>query len=145
MEIKWLMSYDDLTDVFNIRRKVFIDEQGVKEELEIDGSDIDAINLLLYVDNIPIGTGRIIMTNDQYTLGRISILKEFRKKGYGKVIVSNLVNKAYEIGGKTQFLHAQKQVIDFYKSLGFKVCSEEYKEAGIIHRSMYHEGQMELS
>lgn len=142
MEIKWLMGYENLKDVLNIRRKVFINEQGVPEELEIDGSDIDAIHLLLLDNNIPVGTGRIILINEEYTLGRIAVLNKFRKKGYGKVIVENLINKAYDIGGFTQYLHAQKQVVSFYEKIGFQICSKEYKEAGIVHLSMFHTGRV---
>ncbi|MFV0504068.1 MAG: GNAT family N-acetyltransferase [Lachnospirales bacterium] len=136
--IKWLMGYDNLAEVHEIRRKVFINEQGVKEELELDGSDSDAIHLLLFYNTMPIGTGRLIMINGDYTLGRIAVIKEYRGKGYGRIIIENLIKKAISIGSREQYIHAQITAKAFYEKLGFKPQGNEYSEAGIRHITMCH-------
>lgn len=133
---KWFSGVDDLTDAHKIRKEVFIKEQGVPYDIEIDGTDSYAISLVLYYDSNPIATGRIIMIEDNYTLGRICVLKEYRNKKVGVQLVDALCDKAYSIGAESIHIHAQSAVLDFYKKLGFIPYGDEYKEAGIIHKSM---------
>ncbi len=140
---KWIMGFENLDEVHRIRNIVFIKEQNVKEDIEFDGTDADAIHLLLLENDIPVGTGRIILVNDDYRLGRIAVLKEHRGKGYGREIVRQLIKHAYKIGGNRQYLHAQISVIPFYESLGFHVSGNEFKEAGIRHIKMSRTGDIE--
>ncbi len=133
---KWVSSTDNLEEVRRIREKVFIKEQGVPAELEFDGSDKYAISILVYEDNTPVATGRIILIEDNYTLGRICVLKEHRHKKLGSVVINELIKKAEELGAPEVHIHAQTHVIDFYKQLGFTEYGKEFKEAGIKHISM---------
>lgn len=134
--IKWLSSDDDLSEALKIRNEVFVKEQGIDPELEFDGSDSYAISVLIYEDNTPVATGRIILADDNYTLGRICVLKEYRKKDYGSLIVNELTQKAKELGAAVVHIHSQIVVVPFYERLGFERYANEYKEAGILHVSM---------
>ncbi len=140
---KWIMGFENLDELRKIRTTVFVKEQKVPDDIEFDGTDIDAIHLLLLEDDVPVGTGRLILVNDDYRLGRIAVLKEHRGKGYGREIVRQLIKHAYKIGGKKQYLHAQLSVIPFYESLGFTVYGSEFKEAGIRHINMRRSGDIE--
>ncbi len=80
-----------LSAQYEIRRKVFIEEQGVDEALERDGYDAVSDHVLVYEDNIPVGTGRVIYKDEDAAplIGRIAVLKEHRGKQYGDLIVRN--------------------------------------------------------
>jgi len=68
-------------DICSIRYEVFVDEQNVPEELEIDGLDNEAKHVLAFVDGVPIGTGRILSDGH---IGRVAVLKDYRGFGIGK-------------------------------------------------------------
>jgi len=80
---EWFTGEKNLREVHAIRRKVFIEEQGVTEEEEMDGTDAGAIHLLVRDDGLPVATGRIIIEDDKYYIGRVAVLKEQRGKNTG--------------------------------------------------------------
>ena len=133
---KWFTGEDDLTDAFNIRRHVFTKEQGVPRDVDVDGSDADCIHLVVYENDVSVGTGRI-MPQEQHLIGRIAVLKEQRKSGFGDLIVRMLVRKCFEMGATVVNVHAQKPVVGFYEKLGFVKIGEEYEEAGMAHVKMH--------
>lgn len=136
MQIKWLKGTDDLTDAYKIRFKVFVEEQNVPADLEVDDIDGIAHHVVVYQDGIPVGTGRVFEQGGRYYLGRIAVLKEYRKQHIGSLIVKLLLEKAFEWGAQEVHIHAQIAVLDFYKKLGFIPYGEPYDEAGIEHISM---------
>lgn len=147
IQTRWIHGEDDLTDAYDIRRKVFIEEQGVSEEEEMDGTDGLSVHLVVYggnamQENIPVACGRILVENGLYTLGRIAVLKEHRGKGYGDLVVRMLIRKAFDSGAEVQYIHSQLHARSFYEKLGFIAYGEEYEEAGIPHISMKHEGDV---
>ena len=139
---RWFTGFEDLSDAHAIRRRVFIEEQGIAEEDEMDGTDTAAFHLVLYEDSRPAGTGRILLSGGEYALGRIAVLPEFRHRRYGDLIVRLLIRKACEMGGEKQILHAQTQVRGFYEKLGFIADGGEFMEAGIPHITMAHIGDI---
>lgn len=139
---KWSNGESDLKDVHFIRREVFINEQGVSEEEEMDNTDAGAIHLVAYDGERPVATGRILMQDGICLLGRIAVLKEERRKKYGDLIMRMLIRKAYGMGQKTQYIHAQLQAVPFYRTLGFTAFGEEYLDAGIPHISMSRDGDI---
>ncbi|ART80615.1 GNAT family N-acetyltransferase [Oceanisphaera avium] len=117
----------------HIREKVFISEQAVAPELEFDGLDEQALQLLLAVDNHYVGTGRMLSDG---RIGRIAILKEFRGQGLGAKMMRALINTAQARGYSRVYLGAQTHAVDFYAKLGFTPYGEEFMDAGIPHLSM---------
>ena len=129
----WDKHHTELTEV---RRKVFIEEQQVPEELEWDEFDASAYHVLvLDSNNLPIATGRI--KNDGQ-IGRMAVLTNWRKQGIGKAILSQLLDFAAQSGYTQCYLHAQITAIHFYQKYGFTISSEEFEDAGIPHKSMKH-------
>ncbi|MDH5570656.1 MAG: GNAT family N-acetyltransferase [Gammaproteobacteria bacterium] len=117
-----------------VRRKVFIEEQNVPEELEWDEFDETAHHILVVdINNIPIGTGRI---KPDGQIGRMAVLKDWRNKGVGNMILKALLNQAIESDYKKLYLHAQTTAIPFYEQSGFIINSDEFMDAGIPHRTM---------
>jgi len=137
--IKWLYPGDDLTDAYAIRSKVFIEEQNVPPELEMDEIDSITDHVVLYTkDNIPVATGRIVWEEDNVTLGRIAVLQLFRGSGYGALVVQQLVDKVFAKGFSEVHLHSQTHAVGFYEKLGFIPYGGIYEDAGIPHRSMVY-------
>jgi predicted GNAT family N-acyltransferase len=125
------------TDAFLVRQAVFIHEQGVPAELELDEYDPLATHALAYLDELCIGTGRLVdLGGGQAQIGRMAVLAQFRGRGTGKNILEKLVQIASAQGVKLLILHSQVAAIPFYEKQGFKVEGPTYDEAGIPHRNM---------
>ncbi|WP_125568145.1 GNAT family N-acetyltransferase [Companilactobacillus insicii] len=123
-------------DALDIRKKVFIKEQNVDSNIEIDGED-KCTHVTIYVNDIPAGTARYYPTNDNgIHIQRVAVLKEFRHQGLASVLLKDIINKAKAARYNYIILGAQDHAQDFYIQLGFKVIGEQYREAGILHHDM---------
>jgi predicted GNAT family N-acyltransferase len=134
-----------IDDAYAIRRDVFIEEQHVPEAEEIDNTDFDAIHLVVYDAGKPIATGRMRITEEGLTIGRVAVLKPYRRQGFGDLVMRMLIHKAYEADYADQFLHAQLSARPFYETLDFMSYGPEFDEAGITHVKMKHHGDISLS
>ncbi|MCL2462312.1 MAG: GNAT family N-acetyltransferase [Defluviitaleaceae bacterium] len=143
IQAKWLIGGDGLDDAHMIRRRVFIEEQGIDEAVEMDGADGDAIHLVAYDGARPVATGRMRLIDNQAVIGRVAVLKEERGKGYGDFVARVLIWQAAEMRYDRQVVHAQLPVAGFYRKLGFSAVGEEYEEAGIPHITMVRVGGAE--
>lgn len=124
-------------DAFAIRKQVFIEEQGVPEDLELDELDPVAIHALATMGSHSIGTGRLVhLEGRQAQIGRMAVLTDFRNQGIGTAILEKLIEQARLAGATNLILHAQVSTIPFYEKHGFEAQGEIYDEAGIAHRNM---------
>ncbi len=121
---------------FDIRRRVFQEEQGVSPEDEFDAEDTYATPVLATFAGTAIGTGRVVFHPDHAKVGRMAVLKEWRRRGVGRALLEALLAAARERGVRRLVLHAQVHAIPFYAAMGFDVVSDEFQEAGIPHRRM---------
>jgi predicted GNAT family N-acyltransferase len=130
-----IVAYDNPNEknIRSIRDSVFIKEQGIDPKIEYDGLDSSAIHVLVYINDKPIGTGRILSDGH---IGRIAVLKEFRGQNIGSKIVQSLTDEAIKRKYKRVYLGSQKQAIDFYVKLGFTPFGDEFIEAEIVHLAM---------
>lgn len=129
-------NYEELKNKCNfIRYTVFVREQNVPENLELDQRDPFCTHLILELKHNPIGTGRIDLEKGG-KIGRLAILKEFRNQGYGKIMINQLETIAREKSLNSVWLNAQKSSLYFYQKLGYEVDSNEFMEANIIHVKM---------
>ncbi len=121
-----------------IRKEVFIEEQKVPENEELDDFDSISFHALAYLDSTPIATGRLInITESHMKIGRMAVIKQYRKNGYGKKVLNFLEKKAIELGAKKIILNSQEYVKDFYINLGYLEKGNIFLEAGIPHIKMY--------
>ena len=127
----------NIEDICAIRYEVFVDEQNVPEELEIDGLDGEAKHVLAFVDGVPIGTGRIL---DDGHIGRVAVLKDYRGFGIGKLSMIELIKWAQDMSLEKVRLSSQWQAHSFNLDLGFVCVGDIYKEAGIDHIKMFKAG-----
>jgi predicted GNAT family N-acyltransferase len=135
-QVGWEMAGCQLRD---IRQRVFMAEQQVPEALEWDGLDEHAIHLLASDERgIPVGCARIL---DGGIVGRMAVIQEMRALGIGRAFLDAAISVCRNRGWHVVTLSAQTHAIPFYERAGFKVCSEEYMDAGIPHRDM----RLELS
>ncbi len=117
-----------------IRHEVFVLEQNVPVELELDGHDPHCRHWLVFdAANRPIATAR--MRGDGH-VGRIAVVTEWRKRGVGARLVEAIVSDARGAGLDAVDLDAQVHAIGFYERLGFEAHGEVFLDAGIPHRRM---------
>lgn len=122
---------------FLVREEVFIREQGVPAELELDEFDPFATHALAYQDGRCIGTGRLVdLGNKQAQIGRMAVLAQYRRQGVGKWLLNELIGQANSQGMQSIVLHSQVSAIPFYEKQGFQAEGAIYDEAGIPHRNM---------
>ena len=126
---------NDMDDAFAVRRRVFIDEQGVDPDLEWDGRDADAVHAVAVLDGEIIGTGRLLVAaaGAEAHIGRMAVLPEHRRRGVGGRILEALEDAARQRGAPNALLHAQTYVKDFYADRGYREEGETFQEAGIDH------------
>lgn len=124
---------------FAIRHKVFIEEQGVPEDLELDELDPLAMHALAFQDSKCVGTGRLVNIGGQNgQIGRMAVLPRFRNQGFGRGILRKLMAHAQSEGMVSLILHSQVSAIPFYEKQGFQIQGNVYDEVGIPHRNMIH-------
>ena len=120
-----------------VRFTVFVDEQRVPAELEMDEHDAVSIHALAYtkIGGTPraVGTGRLLPDGH---IGRMAVLKEWRGRGVGRELLRALMQRARERGDREVVLAAQVQAMPFYAAEGFKPEGPVYVEAGIDHQDM---------
>lgn len=126
----------DYTPCLALRRRVFIDEQGIAEADEMDDQDDQAIHLLAVSDGEPVGTARILIAGDLGKIGRICVLPAQRGTGLGAALVQAAVDHLRRMGISRAKLGAQDHAIGFYAKLGFVAEGPFYDDAGIPHRDM---------
>lgn len=117
-----------------VRDAVFVHEQGVPPEVELDAMDPLCHHVLARdIDGRPIGTGRL---TPERRIGRMAVLAEWRGRGVGDALLSALIDQARQLGWHELSLHAQTAASGFYARHGFLPLGERFVVAGIEHQSM---------
>lgn len=143
-EIINVSTEEQLQQALDIRKDVFVLEQKVPIDLEIDDYDrldSDAFHVLIKSEGQYAATGRITYYNkDSAKMQRIAVRKPFRSKGIGRVLMMALETQARELKLQYSVLDAQVQAEAFYRKLGYETISDEpFDDAGIPHVRMKKE------
>lgn len=134
---RWIAKTCDLETCLRLRRKVFIEEQNVPEEEEVDEFDATAIHLLAFDGDEPVGTARILVVGEVGKIGRVCVLQDQRGMGMGADLVNAALEQLRALPDVTAArLGAQTYAIGFYERLGFVAFGAEYMDAGIAHVDM---------
>jgi len=120
---------------FEIRRKVFEEEQKVPREEEFDEYEEACRHYLVYLDDLPVGTARWRKTEKGVKLERFAVLKEYRNSGAGSEVLKKVLEEVKPLQKKI-YLHAQLPAINFYRKAGFETEAEMFSEANIDHYLM---------
>lgn len=130
-------SPSDMERAWAIRRLVFIEEQRVPREIEMDADDAHAFHALALLDGEAVGCGRMVAHGEkEVKIGRMAVLRNLRGHGIGRDILRFLMERARSRGELTAILHAQLSAEGFYLKEGFKPVGGVFDEAGIPHRQM---------
>ncbi|AXI99632.1 putative N-acyltransferase, GNAT family [Cyclonatronum proteinivorum] len=123
-------------DLLKVRFSVFVHEQKVPIELEVDGYDPVSHHVVVYNNaGKPVATGRLTPDGK---LGRMCVLKSYRGKYLGHLIMIHLMNKAFSDGRRIIELSAQTHAIPFYQKYGFNTVGRVYDDAGLPHQKMIY-------
>jgi ElaA protein len=127
----------DIATCRALRRKVFIEEQGVSEADELDDLDDQAIHLLASENGTPLGSARLLTYGYTGKIGRVCVLRHARGTGLGAALIRAAIAEFRAMPGiTTAKLGAQTHALGFYERLGFTATGPEYLDAGIPHRDM---------
>jgi predicted GNAT family N-acyltransferase len=123
-------------DALSVRYAVFVDEQGVPEDLEVDEHEDDATHFVAYDDGEPVGAARL----REYEAGvgkveRVAVRESRRGEGWGAALMDELEATASERYDEL-YLHAQLPAAGFYDDRGYVREGEQFEEAGIPHVAM---------
>ena len=120
-----------------IRFEVFVEEQKVPAEMELDEFDALSCHALALVDGQPVGTGRLLADGH---IGRMAVLAGWRGQGVGAALLQALIDEAGRRGMAQLALSAQTHALGFYRRFGFLPEGEVYEEAGLPHQVMTRRG-----
>ena len=116
-----------------VRFEVFVHEQRVPAEIELDDMDAVSLHALAFDGKAAVGTARLLPDGH---VGRMAVLKAWRRRGVGGLLLANLIREAGRRGHGEVWLAAQVHAIPFYERHGFRCEGPEFDEAGIPHRNM---------
>jgi predicted GNAT family N-acyltransferase len=136
VRVKQVFSKKELEKAFAIRMRVFVKEQGVPQEIEMDRDDKRAFHFLAFEGNKAVGTARVVMRHRSAKIGRMAVLKRYRRRGIGTKLLKRAIVTANKQGAQKIYLHAQVPVIGFYEAMAFRCIGSVFREAGIPHRKM---------
>ncbi|MGP4106708.1 GNAT family N-acetyltransferase [Virgibacillus sp. L01] len=139
MRIEVVETNDQRQQAYNVRTAVFVDEQNVPPEEELDAFDEQSIHLIGYDTDKPIAASRVRFVDNYGKLERICVLKDQRGKSNGAQMIESMEAIIKNEGYAKAKLNAQTHAIDFYQRLGYKVISGEFMDAGIPHVAMTKE------
>ena len=139
MELKMTSSEQERKDAYQVRTAVFVEEQQVPPELEIDDLEEEAIHFVGYEGRQPVAAARLRFVDQYGKLERICVLKEYRGQSLGRKVIEEMEAVIRSRGYRKAKLNAQTTAEKFYANLGYHTVSGEFMDAGIPHVTMVKE------
>ena len=134
--VKLVETEEDMEAAVGIRFRVFVDEQAVPPEIELDEYDAVATHAVALQDGRAVGTGRVIVDGGSARIGRMAVDQPHRRGGVGGRVLRFLEDEARKQGATEFVLHAQDYVKEFYARHGYEEHGDTFMEAGILHVEM---------
>ena len=130
-----------LDEAFRIRFAVFVDEQRVPADIEIDEhdrTDVDAVHALVRAANgEAVAAGRYYVRDARTVqIGRMAVRADARGGGVGRALLDGLMEEARRRGFTTATLDAQDHALGFYEKAGYVAEGGTHLDAGILHQPM---------
>ncbi|HLH97263.1 MAG TPA: GNAT family N-acetyltransferase [Xanthobacteraceae bacterium] len=125
-----------MAEILDLRAEVFVLEQGVPPELELDGLDEQAMHLAAIRDGAIVGTLRLLQDHGAAKIGRVAVRAALRQNGIGRRLMQRAETIISDRGFRDILLHAQITVAGFYRRLGYVEEGDRFDEAGIAHIAM---------
>ena len=138
--VKLVGSEAEFEAAIAVRFRVFVDEQSIPPEEELDESDATATHAIALCQGKVVGTGRLVWGDDGDALiGRMAVDAQWRRKGVGGEILKFLEDSARKQGLTRSVLHAQEYVKSFYAAHGYEQYGDTFLEVDIPHVEMRKE------
>ena len=141
--VKLVETPAELAGAFSLRIRVFVGEQGVPADIELDDADTDpdTVHAVALHNSVVIATGRLLPDVDGKGphIGRMAVEQDRRRDGVGGLVLNFLEDQGRARGFRQITLHAQEYVKSFYAGHGYREVGEVFEEAGIPHREMVKE------
>jgi predicted GNAT family N-acyltransferase len=135
LAVRWTVAPAELAGALALRHEVFVVEQGVPPEEELDGRDAAALHLVA-IDagsGEVVGTLRMLLDGASAKIGRVAVARRFRRRGLARRMLALALQEARARGARSARLAAQTGALALYEDVGFVVESEVFEEAGIEH------------
>ena len=136
MNVRQVTTDKEREDAFQVRMTVFVEEQKVPPEEELDAHDETAIHFISYDEEKAVAASRLRFVEEYGKLERICVLKTYRGRDIGKQIIHEMEAVILKNGYKKAKLNAQTHAQVFYQKLGYETVSGEFMDAGIPHVTM---------
>ena len=135
---KYFTSLDRPAEVLDLRRRVFVEEQGYPADTEADSFDDMAMYALVYDESdAPAGTARMVVDgNGRFVIGKVCTLPEKRGKYLGDLLMRMLLYRAQDMHTPCVYLSTPLDCVAFFARYGFKPYGELVEENGVPHRLM---------
>jgi predicted GNAT family N-acyltransferase len=135
-EVRLASSSSEVDEALELRRRVFVDEQGVTVEADQDGRDREALHIVAFDRGRLVGTCRLVFDDGIARLGRMAVERDQRGRGLGAAILELAEREARAAGAERIRLHAQTTARSLYERSGFRVEGDDFVEEGIPHVTM---------
>jgi predicted GNAT family N-acyltransferase len=140
ISIKLISTIEELNEAFRIRKEVFVNEQKVPEDMELDEFEQGSVHFLAF-NNLkqPVGTSRWRFTENGVKLERFAVIQSARGKGVGAALLNAVLKDVFRnpnFTGQNIYLNAQIAAVGFYQRLGFGTTGSPFDECGIQHLKM---------
>jgi predicted GNAT family N-acyltransferase len=144
----------EVRQALELRRSVFVDEQGVPAHLEADGRDHEATHLVAVADGHVVATLRLVTKRDRgahaepdrrrdsdraeprIRLGRLAVAPAYRRRGLASALLAAAEREVSTAGGGRIVLHAQTYACGLYAAAGYECRGGPFQEAGVEHITM---------
>lgn len=136
ISVRTLASPADWEAAKAIRFEVFVDEQHVPADLELDDLDAMAHHWLAWDGETAVGTARAVRKDFGWKIGRVAVRRDWRGRGVGLALMRAIIDAARRAEVRELQLESQTHALAFYARLGFVAEGPEFDDAGIPHRLM---------
>ncbi len=121
---------------FALRKEVFVWEQKVPEEEELDSYDLTATHYVAVAEGNVVATLRLITQPEHMKIGRVAVHQAWRGKGVARKLIEKAMADARGNGQERFYLTAQSDKLGLYEKLGFVAFGPEFMDGGMPHRAM---------
>jgi predicted GNAT family N-acyltransferase len=127
---------DEIRAALELRHEVFVVEQRVPVEEEMDEHDATALHLVAVEDGRVVATARVVMEGDIAKVGRVAVAASARRRGIASRLIAACEREARARGGRRVTLAAQTGALSLYERAGYVAYGERFMDAGIEHLMM---------
>jgi predicted GNAT family N-acyltransferase len=136
IEVRAAAGPPEVWAALDLRRRVFVEEQGVPIEEDLDGRDDEALHLVALIDGELVGTCRLLLGGGQAKLGRMVVAQHARGRGVAGLLLAEADARARDLGAGRIVLGAQLTAQRVYEKAGYEPYGDVFDDAGLPHVMM---------